>query len=224
MKKSVVLLLIFALTAGIHSCKKKEETGPNILGGETDIALTKVGNESSIYIDLGGSSQVQGTVTVKSNKGGVCEYDIILDLTGNPDSALYRAIIPAELFDNQGRINTQIKYKFTSEGIQDYYWGGGQNPWTIVKYNDGVGVEYPFNTSDGQNLKRVVTEKTGQDDFPYGFYYIKTTKVEQAFPATDEYVEKMTYRANHKFGLVYVEAKLKTGQTVKATIFPWFLL
>lgn len=213
-----------ALITAFTACNKDVPNGPNDLSGDPNIPLTQVGKESSVYMQVGSSSNpISGTVTVLSNDNGLVTYQIVLDFTGHPDSALYAPLIPADLKDSQGRINTTIKYKFTSEGVQDFYWGGGTNPWTIVKYADEVGTEYPFNTSDGLSMKRVITEKTGVDEWPLGFYYIKTTKVEQQMPADDQYVNKISYRANHKFGLVYMEAEMKSGQTISMSIVPFFM-
>lgn len=223
MKKVVVLLLSFVFMLHSNSCKKdKGDGGPNDLGGSTDIPLTVVGNESSIYISIGNYNLPTGTMTVLSNVGGIVTYKVILDLTGSPDSATIAALVPAQYKDAQGRINTEMKFKITSEGIQDFFTSN--KPWTIVEYNDPVATQYKITTENGDELVRTVTEKTGQDDWQMGFMYIKTSKVEQPLPADDEVATKITYRANHKFGLVYIQLDLKNGQTLKCDVYPWFLL
>lgn len=226
-------ILLTALTW--MSCKKKSEPSPNDLGGEWDLELTKVGRESEVYFYLNGAFSVQGSVTVLSNNKGVVTYRLRGDLTGSPDSAFIAQLFPSHFFVQPGILEREIKFKITSEGIQDYFWDreGYDDPWTIVKYGDGVGTTYPYTTSKNVTLQRVVTEKTGQDDWPFGYYYIKTSRVEQELlPPEDEIIEpgysikldKMTYRANHKFGLVYVEVKLDNGPTLSLNIYPWFLM
>jgi hypothetical protein len=235
MKKTLLIFgrLAFAMSAiavltHVSACKKNGLEGPNDLNGETDIPLTQIGNESSIYLKSGNSNEVSGTVTVIGNNNGVVTYRVIVDFTGHPDSAFYASVIPADKKDAQGRVNTTFKCKITSEGIQDYSGSGsGDRPWTIIKYADGVGTEYPFATDityGNGSLKRTITEKTGLDEWPLGFYNIKTTKIEQPYPADDDYVKKLNFRANHKFGIVYIEAELKTGVNVSLSIYPWFLL
>jgi hypothetical protein len=223
MKKSLLLFMLSVVIFGISACKKDNENGPNDLGGETNIPLTQVGNESSLYLTIGsGGSSVNGTMTVIKNEKGVITYNVIADLTGNPDSAFIAALVPAEYKDNQGRITGEFKFKITSEGIQDYFHSN--KPWTVVKYEDEVGDSYSITTENGDVLTRTVVEKTGIDEWPLGFFNIKTVAVEQGVPESDELLKKITYRANHKFGLVYIKAELKNGQVVEADIVPWFLL
>ncbi len=223
MKKTILFILLGVIILGNGACKKDKNNGPNDLGGETDIPLTQVGNESSVYLTIGtGGSSVNGTMTVKKNEDGVVTYELIADLTGNPDSALIATLVPAEYKDSQGRIVGEFKFKITSEGIQDYFQS--DKPWTIVKYDDEVGDSYSITTVNGDVLTRTVVEKTGLDEWPLGFFNIKTIAVEQQVPESDELLEKITYRANHRFGLVYIKADLKNGQTVEADIVPWFLL
>jgi hypothetical protein len=222
MKRTLVVTLAIAIAMHLISCEKEKTEGPNELGGETNITLTEVGKESSVYISIGTYNLPTGTMTVKSNIEGVVTYNVVLDLTGSPDSAFIAALIPAQYKDAQGRINTDMKFKITSEGMQDYFTS--DKPWTVAKYADGVGTQYSINTVNGDTLVRTITEKTGVDEWPLGFYLIKTSKVEQPLPASDEVATKITYRVNHKFGLVYMQVDLKNGETMKCDVVPWFLL
>lgn len=223
MKKILSLALIAVLFASLNSCKKNEAPeGPNDLRGETNIPLTVVGSVSDLYINFNGSD-LQGSMTLTEKTDGICTYHALIDFTGHPDSALYRNLIPATYFDSQGRFNYDIQMNITSEGLQEYSYDGSiNNPWTIVKYDDPAGTIYPFR--DGSPNIRTVTEKTGVDDFPFGFYYIKVSKVEQPYPPDDQYINKITFYANHKYGLVCVEIELKTGQIARCDVMPWFLL
>ncbi len=212
MKKLPLFLLLF-LTIG--SCKK-ENLDANDIGGETNIPLTEVGRVSSVYLNIG-SNYVSGSMTITSNNSGVVTYHLVADLTGNPDSAMIAALVPAEFKTPQGNIVTDFKFKITSEGIVDYFVD--QKPRLLVRYSDNVGAEYSFTTVDGKNLLRKVTEKTGLDDWPFGFMLIKTVKVEEDLPANSYNVTHVTYRANHKFGLVYLEAVTSMGN-VSMDIYP----
>lgn len=223
MKKIFSLALVAALLTSLNSCKKDDPEGPNDLGGETNIELTQVGNVSSAYMKFGNMDLPSGEMTVTSNDNGIVTYHMFVDLTGSPDSAMLAGVIPDEYKDADGNVSTEFTFKITSEGVQDIF--KRDRPWTIVKYDDGVGTTYPFTTDNGTELVRTITEKTGQDDWPMGFMYIKTTKVEQMLPPTDKTAEKITFRANHKFGLVYIELQLKNGGgTASIDIIPWFML
>lgn len=223
MKKIFSIALITVLFTSLNSCKKDSPEGPNDLGGDTNIELTQVGNVSSAYMKFGNMDLPSGEMTVTSNDNGIVTYHMFVDLTGSPDSAMLAGVIPDEYKDADGNVSTEFTFKITSEGVQDVF--KRDRPWTIVKYDDEVGTEYPFTTNNGTNLVRTITEKTGQDDWPMGFMYIKTTKVEQVLPPTDKTAEKITFRANHKFGLVYIELQLKNGGgTASIDIVPWFML
>ncbi|MGE0635025.1 MAG: hypothetical protein AB7G44_05285 [Bacteroidia bacterium] len=223
MKKIFSIALVAALLTSLNSCKKDDPEGPNDLGGETNIELTQVGNVSSAYMSFGNMSLPSGEMTVTSNDNGIVTYHMFVDLTGSPDSAMLAGVIPDEYKDADGNVSTEFTFKITSEGVQDIF--KRDRPWTIVKYDDEVGTTYPFTTDNGTELVRTISEKTGQDDWPMGFMYIKTTKVEQLLPPTDKTAEKITFRANHKFGLVYIELQLKNGGgTASIDIVPWFML
>ncbi len=224
MKKLLSFAIVVVLLTSIFSCKKDTPPaeGPNDLRGETNIPLTAVGSVSDLYVNLNGTN-ISGTMTLTAKTGGICTYHALIDFTGHPDSAIYRSLIPSSYFDAQGRFNYDIKMNITDQGIQEYSYDGSiNNPWTVVKYADGVGAAYPFRA--GSPNIRTVTVKTGVDDFPLGYYLIKVSKVEQPYPADDQYIKKISYYANHKFGLVRVEVLLKNGQVAKCDIVPWFLL
>jgi hypothetical protein len=43
-------------------------------------------------------------------------------------------------------------------------------------------------------------------------------------PASDPVLSKVTFRVNHKFGLVYLKAEGKDGKVLELDLFAWFLL
>ena len=92
------------------------------------------------------------------------------------------------------------------------------NIFTIIKHDWGVGQKWSFTTDDGKTINREVTEKTGKDEWPLGFFLIKTVKTEETNPGV-EGVSRVIFRTNHKFGLVYLEYQLVTGQNIKISIF-----
>lgn len=225
MRTAAHLLTIFttaSLLLTLPSCDK-DELGPNNIGGDTDIPLTEVGSTTSMYISFGNTEWPEAEITVLSRNGGRVTYGVVMDFTGHPDEQFIRGILPDHVIDDQGRLNTTFDMKFTSEGIVDYFWL--EQPWIVGRYGDGVGAEYVLDGTDGLQRKRVVTEKTGVDDFPYGFYYIKTSKIEQqVLPEENDLVEKVEYRINHRFGLVNVKIFMNSGETVSARLFPWHVI
>lgn len=214
------------------ACKK--ETDPNVLGGETDIALTKKDSVTSVYITINGQNVNGVEMKVIANDNGMVTYGATIDPSTMADSTVanFSTILPQLMtyynpkditysIDGSGKLHVQFKLKITSEGIQSYFVDG--KPWT-VKYADPQGTTYNLTRDNGEVLTATVTEKTGQDDWGYGFMYIKTSKVEFNCPASDPVGEKVTYRVNHKFGIVYLKAESKDGRVIELDLFPWHVI
>lgn len=94
-----------------------------------------------------------------------------------------------------------IKYKMTDKGIARYTGGKAS---TVVKYDAKVGDTY---VNGGK-----VTHVSKSEDFAYALWNIKVIKVEQDKPDVNG-IEHLSYWANHKFGLVAVEATYSDGTT-----------
>lgn len=221
MKKFRNLLLIFGLLSVFLSCKK-EDIDVNQLGGETNIALTEVGNITDVYVNIG-SLYVPGTIEVTSRDNGLVTYHAILDYSSLPEADLLDDLIDDAYQEGPGKLKADFNMKITSEGYQDFFLQGGK-PWIAFRYDDPVGTRYTATQSDGSVLTRTVTEKTGVDDFFWNGLLIKTIKVEQDFPAGDSIAKKLTIRGNHRFGLVYAELQLNNNDKVKITLDPNFPL
>ena len=68
--------------------------------------------------------------------------------------------------------------------------------------------------------KRKVVARSSEDDYSYGFFNIKVIKVEEDLNMMG--VSKITYWANHKFGLVGIEFKLDDNTTAKFPVYNTF--
>jgi hypothetical protein len=229
MKKTKNFMMMAGIVLALFSCKK-DDLGA--LGGETDIPLTKVGSETSIYPSLGSYDFPTATAVITQNDNGNVTYKLKLDidLAGNPDSAVIASVIKYVkdegiiTVDGNGLIDLGFQLRITSEGYQVI--SEDNKPQTIVKYGDPVGTQYSFNTIyTDKKVIGTVTEKTGLDDWPIGFLNIKTSKVDFQYPTEVPFVDKIVIRANHKFGIVYLEIKFKGVVTpAKIDLIPWFLL
>ena len=230
LKRAIVLALLPAMILFMPACKKND---PNALTGDTNIPLTQKDSVTNVYFTVNGSSLPGTTIKVVSNNNGMVTYGTTVDLSTYPDSikVALATMVPQLIsyynpqnvtFNISGTtLNIQFTIKVTSEGMQNYFVDG--QPWT-VRYADGVGTNYTVKRSNGQVLTATVTEKTGVDDWPYGFYYIKTSKVEYNAPAGDPVLSKVTFRVNHKFGLVYLKAEGKNGKTLELSLFPYYVM
>lgn len=229
----VFIVSFIVILALFSACKK--EAGPNDLGGDVNLDLTAVDSVTTVYITVNGFDlPVSGEITIRSNDNGMVTYGGTYDLSIVPDTIINIVDeIVTELINyyhpsnlvwdvNSSKIaDFQFTVKITSEGMQNYFVDG--KPWTF-KYADPQGTVYEVKRDNGDVLKATVTEKTGENDFPYGFYYIKTSKLEYDAPADDPHLQKVTFRLNHKFGVVYLKADTKDGNSFELGLFPFYVL
>jgi hypothetical protein len=122
-------------------------------------------------------------------------------------------------------LKADLMGKITDKGIQDYVYSGGDTdkPFTLIKYDAKVGDTYSFTDDEGNTFTRKVVSKSTDDDYELGFLYIKVYKIEET-QENDPLVDKITYYANHKFGLVGIEIEMKGGVKASSTILPWAVL
>ncbi len=213
MKKLFSVLIVLSIPFFFITCDTTESNDdPNSIGGEPDLTLGQVGNTFETgALRIGSNSyDIDGVFEVISNNNGVVDIKVDADLSQVPALAAFNDFIPATMKDVNGKIKCNVQFKATTEGMQDNLNVDGKLH-TLVKYNAKVGDQYQLKTSNGKTITRQVTERTDQDDFPYGFMLIKTIKVEQDSRIPG--ISKLIYRLNHKFGLVYVEIILEDGSS-----------
>jgi hypothetical protein len=194
-----LLLLLFSITLIVlcASCEKlfnKED--PNELNGNQS-PMGEVGTtvESGSYEIAGVSNFSASVISLKSgvssySGSATCKNTFLKSLVSN---------IPGVSVVGDKITATNIEFKSTDEGIE-FKTGPSAGIW--VKYDSNVGDTYPIG-STGE--KRTVVAKTGIDDYPYGFMLIKVVQVEEnpkMFKSAG--ITKITYVANHKYGLVGV--------------------
>ena len=249
MKIKFLIILIIGLF--ILACETT--TGPNEIGGDTDLTLTKVGNEFGLSIKFNGVnspalSNIKDSVFITKSENGIITIkgrvfsdidalnaiDTLLGTQGLPDNTKHQ-IVDAYLNSYGITIDTsnhenmnltfEVKLKVTSEGIQDFHYSKGDlnKPFTIVKYGSNVGDKYEFATSEGKKIVREVIQKNPVEDWELAFWSVKTVRVEQKIE-DDPILEKVTFITNHKFGLVGLIHKFKDGKIIETTILPWAML
>jgi hypothetical protein len=202
MKKISLLVIAFL---GLIACEKDNGSGSSTnVGGDTNVPMNTVGNVFSSSV-VAGDIYFTPSGVVSENNEGVITVDIAGAL---PADFPLASLIPASYKDASGNLNTQLKFKNTSEGIVDYLNSDG-SPLVLVKYSASVGDKYILEKTDGTTITRTVTAKSTTDDYAYGFYMIKTITVEQDSRIPG--VEKIVYNANHKFGLVGIQIVMEDG-------------
>ncbi|MFN8361615.1 MAG: hypothetical protein U0264_17035 [Candidatus Kapaibacterium sp.] len=234
---SVLYLLVYLVAC-------ETATGPNDIGGETKLELTEVGGKFPIYIGTEPYTPAlekfqDSTIITKNDNGMVTffHYSTFDSVFARAlDTALGLQVIPSSLkltvmssylkkfgatLDTTNKakmsIRAEFKARITSEGIQEYF-SNASEAHTLVKYDWSVGNVYEFTNSDGIKVKRTVASKSTTDDYVLGFFKVKVIQVEET--KEDPLIEKITYIANHKFGLVGVLVKTKNGKQTELSIFP----
>jgi len=208
MKKLSVLLLSVTLVVLCTSCTKDD---PNVLSGDQSV-MGEVGiTVESSSAEIAGVSNCFATVTAL--KDGVSSYsgsatvksEILRNLVAN---------IPGITIDGDKVTATNMEFKLTKEGFE---CKSGPGAGVMVKYGSSVGDTYKIG-STGE--VRTVVSKTGVDEYPYGFYLIKVIKVEEHPKYLKSAgVTKITYIANHKYGLVGVEVTFDDQTTAEFPIY-----
>lgn len=211
--KKTFHLLILALIPGlflISGCSKDAGTP----GGDPS-PIGTVGNQFTGY--LVGLSNFNAVVT--SNDDGIANIScsgIITDQTIKDIAPLLNSASMATINSITGEFAVDLKVKFTDKGVADYYASDGKGS-TLVSYDAKVGDKYKCKNAEGKSFTREVTARSEEDDYPYGFFMIKTITIEE--PCSNPALTKIIYRANHRFGIVNITAVLQDGTEVSFPIF-----
>ncbi len=207
MKNLPNLAILTLLVVFFFSCEKEDFES---IGGSQS-PMGEVGNRvTSSSMSIAGVSSF--TAEVVSLENGVSTYSGSATVT---NAAIKNILANApECTVNGNTVTaTGIKFKSTTKGIESI---SGLSPGVIVNYDAKVGDTYP--TGDGH--KRKVVARSSEDDYSYGFFNIKVIKVEEDLNMMG--VSKITYWANHKFGLVGIEFKLDDNTTAKFPVYNTF--
>ncbi|MFW5774318.1 MAG: hypothetical protein ACOCWD_06515 [Tangfeifania sp.] len=202
MKKLVFGLVV---TIAFIACKKDDLTS---VSGEQS-PMGEVGNKvSSSSTTIAGVSNFSAEVVSLEN--GVSSYSGSATVT-NPTIKNILSNAPECTVEGNTVTATGIEFKSTKDGIEAV---NGLDPGVIVKYDAVVGDSYPVGSS---GKSRKVVSRSTEDDYPYGFFYIKVIKVEENTNKLG--VSKITYWANHRFGLVGIEFQFDDGTTAKYPVY-----
>jgi len=199
MKKLLVFIVSATILITCFSCEKilKKDDPTSLSGDPSPMAATGV-TVSSSSVAIAGVSNLTATVT--SFKDGISTYSGSATVT-NPLLKNMVANFPGVIITGNTVSITNMQMQQTTDGIKCIT---GPGAGIIVKYDSEVGDTYPIGETG--NVRKVVS-KTGVDDYPYGMFLIKTIQVEtnpNTLKSTGG-VSKITYVANHKYGLVAVK-------------------
>jgi hypothetical protein len=213
MKKMFVPSLSIFMVILCLSCDllKSDDTA-KLNGDQSPMGAVGV-SVSSSSATLAGVSNFSASVT--ASEGGISTYSG----QATVDNTLLKNLvsnIPGVTVNGNLVSTNNMQFKSTTDGLE-LMTGPGAG--VLVNYNSSVGDTYPIGTTGSV---REVVSKTGVDDYSYGFYLIKVVKVEETpsyLKSTSAGITKITYIANHKFGLVGVMFTLDDGTSVTFPIY-----
>lgn len=198
------------LTLGLFACEKSDVGSDKTIGGEP-LALTEMGNTFGFYTTLSGVSVSDGEVTNVSD--GVSTTTVKVTVT-NPTLVKWKDTFPYIKNVNGNTAEISFSGRVTDKGIQSVHEGKN---FTLIDYDAKVGDKYE-GTINGNKIVREVVAKSTTDDYAYGFMGIKVFQIEEQGNAMPG-LQKIRYYANHKFGLVGVEAVFEDGSKNKVSVF-----
>jgi len=211
MKRRISVLLVLLVLGLSQSCKKDSATDNSTISGDAS-PMGSVGTTFySSSIAVAGIGGFSGSVTALS--GGISSYSghaiisnsVIKNILSN---------YPAYNINGDSVSVSDFKFKQTVEGIQSYVQNGDG---ILVRYASNVGDTYPVGST---GRTRTVISKSTNDDFYYGGLMIKVMKIEEPTPSLKSVgISKITYWANHKFGLVGVQYDLTDGSTIALPLY-----
>ncbi|KAF0196462.1 MAG: hypothetical protein FD166_2417 [Bacteroidetes bacterium] len=208
-----ILFILFCVSLGFISlsCEKLfDKEDPDELTGDQS-PMSEVGTTVSSYDDFAGVSGFSAVVT--SLEDGVSSYSASAKVTNTLLKNMV-ANFPGVTINGDDVTITGMKVQQTKEGIKSLT---GPGAGILVKYDSNVGDTYPIGDT---GKERKVVSKTGIDDYPYGFFLIKTIQVEmEPLDMKSGGVEKYTFVANHRFGLVGVKIDFDDGTDVTFPIY-----
>jgi hypothetical protein len=197
-----LLILAAFIAVFVCNCEKDDDKG---LGGEQS-PMGEVGEEIEAF-NIPGVTNASATVT--SLEGGISTLSATATVTNQAILDILSEVPEFEVSSNTVSV-TDVQFKITTAGIESNI---PAYPGIIVKYDSKVGDTY----SGGSGIQREVISKSTDDDYEYGFMYIKVIKVEES-PTPFPGVSKIVYIANHRFGMVGIEYTLDDNSIVKFTL------
>jgi hypothetical protein len=215
MKKIVLVLMYLVPMFGflVMSCGTNSDSssGTDPLGGEMSV----MGEPGNTFDIPGFSGTTERTAEVITRDGNVSLIRASAKVTNPNLLNIVQELDVEGLEVNGDRVTYDLKARITSQGIQNVSHDNSRSL-TLVDYDAKVGDSYKGKISLGE-VTRNVTKVSSEDDFFWGFMYIKTIEVEERNQIPG--VSKVVYHTNHRFGLVAADVYYEDGSTMMTYVF-----
>ena len=204
------IILISIATLCLISCK----TDSNDISGSPS-PMGAVGNTFSIStFSLPGVTNVSAEVTAESD--GISTLTGSADLTNATLVDIIEAladIFPGAIGINGNTVSGSGQVRFTENGIAGVLPEGEL---ILVHYDAEVGDQWSL-TTGGRTITNKVTSRSTEDDYAWNGLFIKVIEIEGTghnLPG----LSKVTYYANHRFGLVCAVSHMTDNSTLSASV------
>jgi len=200
-----LFIVIILIAVSSQSCKKN---GSVLKGAQSPMG--EVGTTVQVVspANVAGIGNITGSVT--NLQDGTSTFTASATITNSEIKALLANFPEFTISGNNVSIS-ELKFKITDEGYQAV---NVLDPGVLVNYSSNVGDTYPI---AGTNKKRTVVSKSTEDDYIWGFMYIKVLTVEENPNKLG--VKKIKYIANHKWGLVAIVITLDDDTEINFGLF-----
>lgn len=211
MKKLITFLTIVSSLVSVHSCDLIDAATGKLGGNPSPMGAVGVTVTTSTA-PISGVSNFTATVTTSND--GVSTYSGSATVN-NPALSTLFTNIPGVTVNGSTVSTTNMQFKQTTKGLELL---SGPTAGVIVNYDSSVGDKYPVGKTGA--FREVMTKST-TDDYSYGFYLIKVLKVEEVVGGVKSTagISKITYWANHKYGLVGVQFNFGDGTFAKFPVY-----
>jgi len=208
------LFSIFALVIMFSSLSCKKDKTPaattDIEGAQSTMGTVGTLVHGSTLTAVGVTGLVASVVSLSN---GVSSYSGSCAVT-NPVIKNILSNIPGITITGDSVKATGFEFKSTVEGVQSYV---GLAPGILVKYASEVGDTYPVGST---GRVRTVISKSTTDDYFWDYMLIKVMEIEEPTSGLKSLgVNKITYVANHKFGLVGIQFNFTDGTSAKFQVY-----
>jgi hypothetical protein len=197
--KSNLFFFLLCASLTLFSCKKDK----------LDTLSGSQANNGIVGVSVSGSTTTAGVTgisgSVTSLQDGVSTFTGSAVVTNTTIKNIL-SNVPGMVVSGNNVTTSNVKFKLTSDGIESI---APLDPGVIVNYNSKAGDTYTGSTG----TKRTVASVSTTDDFSWGGMLVKVFKVEETPNKLG--IKKITYYANHHFGLVTIEITFDDNSTAK---------
>lgn len=184
-----------------------DNSGRSPLGGDPS-PMGTVGHEFGVVTPNGVDDEMVEVIDY-SNRISTVQYTATIS-----NSALLEMVkAMPDVTVNGNQASVSRKYRITTKGFQSVYDEGNL---TLMNYEAKEGDKYSINRN-GSTLERRVTKVSKEDEYQWGFMFIKTVHVEETgrnIPG----VSKIEFVGNHRFGMVGVKIYFEDGTSQNMTV------